>query len=177
VHINLRSSRPASALAPLVRQVVAELDRELPLQDIRTLDQIVVVATASERAVAGLVNFFMATALGLVAVGLYGTLSYHIAQRTREFGVRLALGALGGSLLRLVLGQGLRWVGLGVLLGLGATFALTNLLKGMVYGMTGLGIAPLALAAGIVFTASAAAILIPAWRASRLDPLAALRLD
>lgn len=108
VHINLRSTRPASALAPLLRQAVAELDRELPLHDIRTMNQVVRDATASERAVMSLVNFFMATALGLVAVGLYGTLSYYIAQRTREIGVRLALGALGGNILRLVLAQGLR---------------------------------------------------------------------
>ncbi|MBA3849209.1 MAG: permease [Opitutus sp.] len=177
VHINLRSNQPASLLAPLLRQAVAELDRELPLQDIRTLDQIVVTATTSERAVAGLVNFFMATALGLVAVGLYGTLSYHIAQRTREFGVRLALGALGGNLLRLVLGQGLRWTILGVFLGLGATLALTNVLKSMVYGMTGLSAGPIALAAAIVLLAASVAILIPAWRASRLHPLEALRID
>ncbi len=177
VFVNLRSTQPASALAPLLRQAVAELDRELPLQDIRTLDQIVVAATASERAVAGLVNFFMATALGLVAVGLYGTLSYQIAQRTREFGVRLALGALGGTLLGLVLGQGLRWVALGVGLGLGATFALTNVLKSMVYGMTGLTFLPVALATLVVLAAATVAILIPAWRASRLHPLEALRVD
>lgn len=177
VYINLRSNRPASALAPLLRQAVAEIDRELPLQDIRTLDQIVVAATAGERAVAGLVNFFMATALGLVAVGLYGTLSYHIAQRTREFGVRLALGALGGNLLRLVLGQGLRWVALGVLLGLGATVALTNILKSIVHGMTGLSAAPLVTAAAVVAAAAFGAIFIPAWRASRLHPIEALRVD
>lgn len=177
VHLVVRSNRPASFLAPLVRQAVAELNRELPLQDVRTLNQVVRDSTASDRAVAGLVDFFMLTALGLVAVGLYGTLSYHIAQRTREIGVRMAIGALGGDILRLVFGQGLRWVTLGVVLGLAGTVALTNLLKGLVYGMTGLTAAPLLLAGGAVFLAATVAILLPAWRASKLDPLEALRLD
>jgi len=177
VHINLRSSQPAAFLVPLLRQTVTALDRELPLDDIRTLNQVVRDATAGERAVAGLVNFFMATALGLVAVGLYGTLSYHIVQRTREIGVRLALGAFGGDILRLVLGQGLRWVVFGILLGLAGTLALTKVLKGVVYGMEGLTAPPLLLAAGVVAFAATLAILLPAWRASRMDPLEALRID
>ncbi|WP_438479993.1 ABC transporter permease [Oleiharenicola lentus] len=177
VHINLRSSQSAVRLTPLLRQALAQLDRELPLEDIRTFDQVVRKSTASERAVAGLVNFFMVTALALVAVGLYGTLSYHIVQRTREIGVRLALGALGGNVLRLVLGQGLRWVALGLVIGLAGTFALTKVLKGLVYGMEGLTAPPLLLAAAVVAFAGTMAILIPAWRASKMDPLVALRID
>jgi putative ABC transport system permease protein len=177
VHINVRSSQPAAFLAPLLRQTVAALDRELPLDDIRTLNQVVRDATTGERAVAGLVDFFMAIALGLVAVGLYGTLSYHIVQRTREIGVRLAIGALGGDILRLVLGQGLRWVAVGLLLGLAGTLALTKVLKGFVYGMEGLTAPPLLLATAIVAVAAILAILSPAWRASKMDPLEALRVD
>lgn len=177
VFINLRSNRPAGFLAPQLRSVLAELDRELPLEDIRTLDQVVRDSSAAERAMASIVNFFMATALGLVAVGLYGTLSYHVVQRTREIGVRLAIGALGGDILRLVFGQGLRWVALGLLLGLAGTFGLAKVLKGLVYGMEGLTAPPLLLAAGVVAVAATLAILIPAWRASKLDPLVALRTD
>ena len=177
LYLNLRSTKPASFLAPLLRQAVAELDRELPLEDIRTLEQVVHQATAGERAVAGLVDFFMAIALGLVAVGLYGTLSYHIAQRTREIGVRLAIGAVGRDILRLVFGQGLRWVAFGLLVGLGGTLALTKVLKSLVYGMTGLSASPLLLATAAVAAAASCAILIPAWRAARMDPLVALRLD
>lgn len=177
VYLNLRSTRPAAALAPLVRQAVAELDREVPLQNVRTLNQLVRESTASERAVAGLVNFFMAVALGLVAVGLYGTLSYHIAQRTREIGVRLAVGAMAGDILRLVFGQGLRWVALGLLGGVLGTLALTTVLKTLVYGMEGIAVAPLALASVVVGFAACLAIALPAWRAARMDPLHALRLD
>ncbi len=92
----------------MLRETVSNLSRELALEDIRTLNQVVRDATAGERAMAGLVDFFMATALGFVAVGLYGTLSYHIAQHTRGIGVRLAIGALAGDIQKLVFNQGLR---------------------------------------------------------------------
>jgi ABC-type antimicrobial peptide transport system permease subunit len=177
VYVNVRSAQPASILAPLVRAAVAELDRETPLQDIRTLNQVVRDATASERAVAGIVDFFMATALGLVAVGLYGTLSYHIVQRTREIGVRLAIGAIGRDILRLVLVQGMRWVAIGLVIGIAGTFALSKVLKGIVYGMDGITATPLLIAMVAVAFAATAAILVPAWRASRLDPIVALRID
>lgn len=177
LHVNLRSTQPATFLTPLLRKAVAELDPELPLEDIRTLDQVVSRATAGERAVAGLVDFFMAAALGLVAVGLYGTLSYYIVQRTREIGVRLAIGAVGRDILHLVFGQGLRWVALGLLLGLAGTYALSSVLKSLVYGMTGLTAAPLLTAAAVVAFAASAAILLPAWRAAKMDPVVALRLD
>jgi putative ABC transport system permease protein len=177
VYVNVRSAQPASILAPLVRAAVAELDRETPLQDIRTLNQVVRDATASERAVAGIVDFFMATALGLVAVGLYGTLSYHIVQRTREIGVRLAIGAIGRDILRLVFMQGMRWVAIGLVIGIAGTFALSKVLKGIVYGMDGVTATPLLIATVAVAVAATAAILVPAWRASRLDPIVALRID
>lgn len=177
VYINLRSTRPAAFLAPLLRQTVANLDRELPLNNIRTLNLVVRDATATERAVTGLVNFFMAAALGLVAVGLYGTLSYHIVQRTREIGVRLALGAIGGDILRLVCSQGLRWVAVGLGVGLAGTFALAKVLKGLVYGMEGLTTLPLLLGATVVAFAATLAILIPARRAAKMDPVVALAVD
>lgn len=176
-YINLRSSRPAEFLAPMLRQTVMEMDRELPLEGIRTLNQVVRDGTAGERAVAGLVDFFMATALGLVAVGLYGTLSYHIAQRTREIGVRLAVGAVGRDILRLVFGQGLRWVGLGLVLGIGGTYALGQLLKNLVYGMESVTGLPLLLATMAVLIAALIAIFVPAWRAAKMDPVEALRVD
>jgi hypothetical protein len=177
VNIVLRSSQPASFLTPALRAAVEELDSELALENVRTLNEVVADATEGERAVTGLVNFFMAAALGLVAVGLYGTLSYHIVQRTREIGVRLAIGAVRGDILRLVFNQGLRWMALGVVIGIGGTFALSSVLESIVYGMEGITALPLLLSTGAVTLSVVVATWIPAWRASRLDPIEALRLD
>ncbi|HVS64960.1 MAG TPA: ABC transporter permease [Thermoanaerobaculia bacterium] len=177
VYVNVRSPQPAAALTPLVRAEIAALDPELALQDVRTLEQVVLDATASQRGVAGLVDFFMAVALGLVAVGLYGTLSFHVARRTRETGLRLAVGALRADIVRLVLAQGLRWVAVGIAIGLAGVLALARLVENLVYGMDGLTATPLALATGAVASAAIVACWLPARRASRLDPIQALRND
>ena len=177
VYVNLRSPQPAAALASRVRAEIAALDAELALQDVRTLEQVVLDATQSQRGVATLVDFFMAVALGLVAVGLYGTLSFHVALRTRETGLRLAIGALRVDIVRMVLGQGLRWVAIGVLAGLGGVFALARVVRKMVYGMEGLTPTPLLLATVTITLAAVAACALPARRAARLDPIQALRSD
>jgi predicted permease len=177
IHIVVRSALPASQLFPLLRQEVAAIDGGLALRELRTMRQVVGTATQSQRAVAGLVNFFMAVALGLVAVGLYGTLSYHVQQRTREIGVRVAIGALKGDIVRLVLGQGTRWVAVGLALGLAGSLALTAVLKSIVYRMEGLSAPPLLLATIAVGVAALLACWLPARRAARVDPMAALRAD
>ena len=177
IGIVLRTSLPAAQLAPLLRHELAAIDPELALKDVRTMRDVVGTATQGQRAVAGLVNFFMAVALGLVAVGLYGTLSYHVLQRTREIGVRVALGALKGNIVRLVFAQGGRWVAVGLALGLAGSVALSFALKSIVYRMEGLTAAPLILAALAVGLAGFVACWLPARRAAKLDPLEALRAD
>ncbi len=173
----LRTAVPAAQVVPLVRRELASMDGELALKDVRTMRDVVSGSTQSQRAVAGLVNFFMAVALGLVAVGLYGTLSYHVQQRTREIGVRVAIGALKGDIVRLVFAQGGRWVALGLAIGLAGSVALSSALKSLVYHMNGLSAPPLVLATVAVGAAAIVACWLPAYRAARLDPLAALRAD
>ena len=173
----LRSPLPAGQLTPLLRRELAAIDSELALKDIRTMRDIVDRSTQSARAMAGLVNFFMATALGLVAVGLYGTLSYHVQQRTREIGVRLAIGAVKRDIARLVFTQGGRWVSAGLVLGLAGSVALASALKSLVYRMEGLTPTPLLLATVAVGIAAIVACWLPARRAARLSPLEALRAD
>lgn len=173
----LRSNLPLAQLTPMMRHELAELDPELALKDVRTMRQVVAMSTQGSRAVASLVNFFMAIALGLVAVGLYGTLSYHVQQRTREIGVRVAIGAVQRDIVRLIFGQGGRWVGIGLVIGLAGSIALSSAFKAVVYGLDGLSYPPLVLAAVAVGIAAVIACWIPARRAAKLDPTEALRSD
>ncbi|PTY06444.1 permease [Opitutaceae bacterium EW11] len=173
--ILLRSNQPASQLTSALRKTADSLDPDLPLASVRTLDQVVSQATKAQRSVVQLVDFFMSVALGLVAVGLYGTLSYHVLQRTREIGVRIALGATTGDVLRFVFRQGLGWVLVGVVIGLGGALALTSTLKSLVYGLESVDPAALAMAVAVIAAATALACWIPARRAAKLDPTEALR--
>lgn len=175
--IIVRSTLPLDQLAPLLRREMAAVDPELGLRQIRTMRQVLGDSTVGQRAVTALVNFFMVTALALVAVGLYGTLSYHVQQRTREIGVRIAIGALRPDILRLVFVQGGRWVAGGLVLGLVASVALRAVLKALVYRMDGVGWLPMLGAVAAVAFAGIVACWLPAWRAARLDPMQALRAD
>ncbi|MBI2510493.1 MAG: ABC transporter permease [Opitutae bacterium] len=177
LYVLIRSQQPAAALTAALRAQVAALDSELGVERIRTLQRVVKDSTRGQRTMAGLVNAFMTLALGLLAVGLYGTLSYLVQQRTREIGVRLAIGAGKASILRLVFLQGGRWVLIGLLIGTAGVLSGGTLLKSVVYGMDGLSVVPLLLGAVAVLGAATLACWIPARRASRLDPLLALRAD
>ncbi len=173
----VRTELPMQQLAPLLRRELAAIDSELAFRDLRTMRQVVQGSTQGQRVLAGLVNFFMLTALGLVAVGLYGTLSYHVQQRTREIGVRVAIGAGRSEILRLVFGQGGRWVMVGLAIGLVGSLALSSAVRAIAYGVESIQFGPLALAALAVGIAAIVACWLPAQRAARLDPLEALRAD
>jgi putative ABC transport system permease protein len=177
IFVVVRSPHPASQLAPALRRELAALDPDLPLSRIRTLQAVVDEATQGQRVVAGLVDFFMAAALGLVAVGLYGTLSYHVLQRTREIGVRMAVGAARRDIVRLVFRQGAGWVLVGVVLGAGGALALATALRSIVYGVNPLNPTTLLAGAAIVAAAAMLACWLPARRASRVDPMVALRAE
>src|SRR4051812_48904336 len=173
----MRSGASVTALVPALRRGLAAFDGELGLKEVRTMREVVGLSTQSQRTVAGLVNFFTLTALGLVAVGLYGTLSYSVQQRTREIGLRIAIGAAKRDILGLVIGQGGRWIGIGLALGLIGSVALASALKSLVYQMEGLTAPPLLLATAALGIAGLMACWMPASRAARLDPLDALRAD
>ncbi len=177
IFLVVRSSHPASLLAGALRHEVATLDPDLPLSRVRTLQEVVNDATEGQRVVTGLVDFFMAVALGLLAVGLYGTLSYHVSQRTREIGVRMAVGAGRRNIVSLVFGQGTRWVLTGVAIGVAGALGLATVLRSMIYDVSPLNPVTLLIGAAAVTVAAMLACWLPATKASHVDPMVALRSD
>ena len=163
------------ALVPALREQVAALDRNLPVAKIQTLEQIVAQSVTQPRFNLLLLGAFAALALALAALGIYGVISYSVTRRTRELGVRMALGAQASDVLRVIVGQGLKLALAGVLLGLGGAFSLTRLMKTMLFNVSPTD--PLTFVAlALLLTAIALlACWLPARRATKVDPLAALR--
>jgi putative ABC transport system permease protein len=170
----LRSPLPTSELAPRIKAAVAEVNRAIPLE-VRPLAAQVDASLTRDRLLATLSGFFGALALLLATVGLYGTLSYSVARRRNEIGIRIALGAARARVVRLVLGEVTRMVVVGVVLGLGAAIMSTRLVQAFLYGITPSDPWTLAGAAAILAAVGLAAGTLPAWRAARVDPIAALR--
>jgi len=173
----VRSEVPAQRLVPLVRNEVAALDPQLPLADVRPMQSIVSDAMGGTRFAFVLIGVFGVTALVLAAVGLYGVLAYVVRQRTAEIGVRMAFGAEPGSILRLVLNQGLLLTLIGLVVGVVAALGLTRFMASLLVGVRPTD--PVTYGAiTLVFIAIAAiATLVPAWRATRVDPVVALRQE
>jgi len=173
----VRTTGEPQALAPAVREHIRALDAKLPIADVKTLRDQVNLSLFPSRVAAWTLGGFGVLALLLAAIGIYGVVSYSVAQRTREIGVRMALGAGRKDVLRLVLGQGLFVIAFGLGVGLLLAFAVTRLIAGFLYGVGAtdlltFGGVPLLL--GIV---ALGASYIPARRATRVDPLVALRYE
>lgn len=166
-----------SALVPALQRAVAEVDAGLPIFRARTLEEHLGATLATERAAALLFTGSAAVALCLVAVGLYALVSYMSAQRTREFGVRVALGAQRREIVREALRDTAVLVGLGIALGMALALSLARGLAALLYGIASADAAAFGFAALALAVVAVAAGWIPARRAARLDPMAALRGD
>jgi len=134
-------------------------------------------AQARPRFLTMLLTMFASVALVLAAVGIYGVISYSVAQRTSEFGIRMAMGAGPGDVLRMVLGQGLLLGGIGVAIGAAGALALTRLIRGLLFGISSFDPLTFAAMAVILTVVTIAACWIPAYRATRVDPMVALRYE
>jgi putative ABC transport system permease protein len=173
----VRSPLPATQVADVARDAVRRIDPELALYDVRTLDGYLAQVTAGHRFAMQLLGVFAALAAALAAVGLYGTIAYTVSQRDREFGIRMALGAGPGELLRLVVRQGLGVAALGIAAGTATALALSRVLSSLLYGVSPAD--PLTYAA-IVLGVGGLALLasyLPARRAARLLPARVLRSE
>ena len=160
-----------------IQRIVARLDPTLPVADILTYDDVVGKNTADSSFNATLLSVFAGMSLVLAAVGLFGVLSFLVAQRTGEIGVRIALGAQREHVLRLMLADGLRPAIIGLVLGLIASAGITRLIQSLLYGTQPLDPMVFGLVSVALLAVAAAACLVPAWRASRLDPIEALRTE
>jgi predicted permease len=173
----VRTSQEPTALTAVIQREFLAIDGQLPVSKFRTMEQVISGSTARQDFIMLLLTIFAATALLLAAMGIYGLMSYSVEQRTQEIGIRVALGATGGDVLRMVIARGLLLAGIGLAVGLAAAFGLTRLLSALLFGVKTYD--PIAFGAVVVTLAAVAwvAIYIPARRATRIDPLIALRYE
>jgi putative ABC transport system permease protein len=173
----VRTDGDPASLANGVRRVVAELDPLLPVVDLRTMQAYVHAAMGPTSFALALIGIFGVTALVLASVGLYGVLAFTVRQRTAEIGIRMAFGAGAESILGMVVGQGLRLAGVGVVLGVLAAVAFTRVIESLLVGVEATDPVTFAAVALTFLIVAAVACAIPALRATRVDPLTALRQE
>lgn len=169
-------SDPASIVAAVRKQVWA-VDKDQPVSNVRTVDQVFANAVSRERFQTLLLGLFAALALVLAIVGLYGVMSYAVTQRTHEIGIRMALGAQRGEVLRLIIRQGMLLTLAGVGLGIAVALGVTRLIAGVLFGVTATDPATFVVVAGLLVAVASLASYIPARRATKVDPLVALRYE
>jgi predicted permease len=175
--LHVRSKREAREVSAAIEREVASMEPDLPAATSRTLSDLLDERLATERTAAALFGAAGFLALALAAAGVYGVLAYSVARRTREIGIRMALGADAGSVTRLVLRRGMTLAGLGIALGSAAALALTRFISGYLHGVSPADPLTFSAAVAILVLAAAAACYIPSRRAGRIDPSAALRSE
>jgi len=171
----VRTSLPAAQIVDALRAQVRGIDPAMPLYNVRTLAEHVDRSLYLDRLRANLIGSLAMLALALAAIGIYAVLSYTIAERTREVGIRLALGAQPRAVLRMLLGTGARVAAAGIGAGLILSFMLTSVVANQLYGLTASDPVTMAGASALLFSVALLASFIPAWRATRIDPVVALR--
>jgi putative ABC transport system permease protein len=173
----VRTSRDPMQMLASVREQVWAVDKDIPVTNIETMERLMAKSVAPRQFNLLLLGLFALAGLVLAAVGLYGVLSYTVTQRTREIGVRMALGAHRGDVLRLVIGEGMKLALIGASLGLGGALALTRLLKTLLFGVSATDPLTFIVIAAVLIIVALLACWIPARRATKVDPMISLRSE
>jgi putative ABC transport system permease protein len=173
----LRTTEDPKRLISIARAKVREIDRDVPISNVNTMDQLVAQSVAQRRFGMFLVGIFAALALVLAVIGIYGVVSYSVAQRTNEIGVRMALGASATDVLKMVLKNGMTLALIGVALGLAAAFATTRLMASLLFEVKPTDVATFAIVSVGLICVALLACYVPARRAMKVDPLVALRYE
>jgi putative ABC transport system permease protein len=172
-----RTTGDTSSLASAMRSEIRSVDSELPVYDIRSMNEIMRESVSQRRFLMMLIAVFASAAMLLAAVGIYGVMSYSVTERTREIGVRMALGASYRDVLKMVVGQGMALASAGVGAGLAAALSLTRLMKGLLFGVSAADPLTFAGVAALLIFVALLACYVPARRAARVDPITALRCE
>lgn len=173
----VRTQRDPATVTRAIRAELNRLDKDLPLANVSTMSQLVSANVAQRRLSVHLLSSFAAGALLLAALGLYGVLAYTVTQRTREIGIRVALGAQQRNVLTLVIGEGMRLAGLGIALGLVGAFALTRVLQRLLYEIEPTDPVTFVGVTALLGFVALLACWLPARRAAKVDPIEALRWE
>jgi len=177
MNVVLRTNVPPASVTAQARQAVWGLDSSLPLAAVQTMDQAIYGSMARPRFLTLLLGVFGGIALTLAAVGTYGVMSYFVAERRREMGIRMALGAESGRVMSLVLRQGAKVALVGLFLGTAGAFALTRFIDSLLFGVSSLDPVTFVAVPAVLAAVAVAACFIPARRATRVDPMTVLRAD
>jgi putative ABC transport system permease protein len=176
-YLFVKTKVPPLSVASAVRNEFRTLDRGLPIANLQTMEEVMDAARSRPRFLTLLLTLFSSVSLILAALGIYGVISYTVAQRTNELGIRMALGAQAGDVLKLVGWAGLRLAIAGTVLGAIGAFALTRTMSGLLFGVSSFDIGTFAAMAAALIAVTMAACWVPARRAARVDPTIALRYE